>query len=87
MGFRQIEERKEMGKNRQNRSLDRKSDVSRIQLVFRRFDLVKKSIKQYVFLNKAWKLKFTLDGCSELSFSFSEKLLGFQKKANGDLSI
>lgn len=69
-----------MGKNRQNRSLDRKSDVSRIQLVFRRFDLVKKSIKQYVFLNKAWKIKFTLDGCSELAFSFSEKLLGFEKQ-------
>ncbi|EMJ66208.1 WG repeat-containing protein [Leptospira sp. P2653] len=42
---------------------------------------LKKNNNQYVFMDKAWKLKFTLDGCSELSsLSFSEKLLGFKKK-------
>lgn len=41
---------------------------------------LKKDINQYVFLDEAAKIKFTLEGIDEFGFSFSEKLLKFKKQ-------
>ncbi|ABJ78159.1 WG repeat-containing protein [Leptospira borgpetersenii serovar Hardjo-bovis] len=40
----------------------------------------KKDTGQYVFLDETGKIKFTLDGFDQLSLSFSEKFLGFEKQ-------